>query len=98
MFTGIVEAVGRVESVTRDASGLRARFGGASFEGGLSTGESVAVSGVSLTVASVTKGSFMVALIPHTLKATTLGRLRAGDEVNLEADILAKYVKSLLKR
>jgi riboflavin synthase len=53
---------------------------------------SVAVDGVSLTVASCAGDRFTVALIPHTLAATTLGALAVGDRVNLEADILAKYV------
>lgn len=59
---------------------------------------SVAVDGVSLTVAGFGEGAFSVALIPHTLHATTLGSAAAGDVVNLEVDILAKYVESLLDR
>ena len=57
---------------------------------------SVAVDGVSLTVAEVTDDRFRVAVIPHTAEMTTLGRVRAGDRVNLEFDILAKYVERLL--
>lgn len=57
---------------------------------------SVAVDGVSLTVARRSEGEFCVALIPHTLAATTFGAARAGDRVNLEVDILAKYVESLM--
>ena len=53
---------------------------------------SVAVDGVSLTVVDVNETSFSVALIPHTLKNTTLGKLAVGDEVNLETDLLSKYV------
>jgi riboflavin synthase len=55
----------------------------------------VAVDGVSLTVAGCDRRAFEVALIPHTAAVTTLGRLQAGDAVNLEADILAKYVAAL---
>ncbi len=58
---------------------------------------SVAVDGVSLTVAKVEGDSFTIAVIPHTLKATTLSRLRAGDKVNLETDILAKYVEKFIQ-
>ena len=58
---------------------------------------SVAVDGVSLTVAAVGPDWFEVALIPHTLAVTTLGGLAAGGEVNLEADVLAKYVERLLQ-
>jgi riboflavin synthase len=53
---------------------------------------SIAVDGVSLTLVDVTEDRFSVALIPHTLQVTTLGRLRSGDPVNLETDLLAKYV------
>ena len=53
---------------------------------------SIAVDGVSLTLVDVELDRFSVALIPHTLWATTLGKLRIGDRVNLETDILAKYV------
>jgi riboflavin synthase len=56
---------------------------------------SVAVDGVSLTVAEVDGEGFAVALVPHTLAVTTLGALAAGDEVNLEVDVVAKYVERL---
>jgi len=59
---------------------------------------SVAVDGVSLTVVAVEDDRFRVAVIPHTAEMTTLGRLRPGDPVNLEFDILAKYVERLLQR
>jgi riboflavin synthase len=58
---------------------------------------SVAVAGVSLTLASVDPEGFTVALVPHTLDATTLRGLVAGDPVNLEADVLAKWVRHLLE-
>jgi riboflavin synthase len=56
---------------------------------------SIAVDGTSLTVAAVDDGGFAVVLIPHTLEATTLGSLEPGDPVNLEVDVLAKYVERL---
>jgi riboflavin synthase len=59
---------------------------------------SIAVEGVSLTIAALGEGSFSVALVPHTRAATTLGALAPGDEVNLEADVLAKHVARLLER
>lgn len=58
---------------------------------------SVAVDGVSLTLVDVEAERFSVALIPHTLGVTTLGRLRVGDAVNVETDVLAKYVESALR-
>jgi riboflavin synthase len=57
---------------------------------------SIAVDGVSLTVVDVTDDSFSVGLIPTTLQATTLGERHAGDRVNLETDVVAKYVERLL--
>ena len=54
---------------------------------------SITVDGVSLTVVEVENGRFSVALIPTTLRLTTLGRLRKGDRVNLETDVLAKYAR-----
>ena len=59
---------------------------------------SIAVDGVSLTVAGIDRRSFTVSLIPETLKRTTLGLLTAGARVNLEADLLAKYVERLVAR
>lgn len=56
---------------------------------------SIAVDGVSLTLVEVTDDQFSVALIPHTLSVTTLGQLAPGDSVNLETDVLAKYVERL---
>jgi riboflavin synthase len=58
---------------------------------------SVAVDGVSLTLVDVENDRFSVALIPHTLQVTTLGPLRVGDPVNLETDVLAKYVEQQLR-
>jgi riboflavin synthase len=57
---------------------------------------SIAVDGVSLTVASLAEGTFGVSLIPETLERTTLGRASPGDSVNLEVDVLAKYVERLM--
>ncbi len=58
---------------------------------------SVAVDGVSLTVTGVRDGRFGVALIPYTLEVTTLGRASTGDPVNLEVDVVAKYVEGFLR-
>ena len=58
---------------------------------------SVTVDGVSLTVAGLEESVFAVALIPHTLAVTTLGRRRAGDPVNLEMDVIGKYVRGFMQ-
>jgi riboflavin synthase len=58
---------------------------------------SIAVDGVSLTIVQPTPGEFSVALIPHTLQATTLGAVKPGARVNLEVDLVAKYVEGMVK-
>jgi riboflavin synthase len=94
---GHVDAVGRIRSVTPEDDGRRVWVDapeevlGYSLEKG-----SIAIDGVSLTVAALDESGFEVALIPHTLAVTTLGRLEPGDEVNLEPDVLAKVVERLL--
>jgi len=67
------------------------------YEGQVVEKGSVALDGVSLTVAAAGRGRFEVALIPHTLAVTTLGLRKAGDFVNFEGDILAKYVAALAR-
>ena len=59
---------------------------------------SVAVDGISLTVASVSKKYFRIWIIPHTFDVTVLRERKVGDAVNLEADILGKYVEKFLAR
>lgn len=58
---------------------------------------SITIDGVSLTIAALDERAFSVALIPHTLEITTLGLRKAGEVVNLEVDILSKYVEKLLR-
>jgi riboflavin synthase len=94
---GHVDAVGRVRSVEPEGEGRRIWVDAP--EGVLATTVekgSIAVDGVSLTVAALDDDGFAVALIPHTLALTTLGALEPGDAVNLEADVLGKYVERLL--
>jgi riboflavin synthase alpha subunit len=96
---GHVDGVGTVRSADAEGDGRRVWFDAPPellryvVEKG-----SVAVEGTSLTVADLDGAGFAVALIPHTLEATTLGALTPGDPVNLEADVLAKYVERLLPR
>ena len=59
---------------------------------------SISVEGVSLTIATLGEDSFTIALIPHTREATTLGSIAEGDDVNLEVDVVAKYVERLAAR
>ena len=94
---GHVDGVGRVASVDPERDGARVRIEASEellrycVEKG-----SITVDGVSLTVAGIDGTGFEVALIPHTLAETTLSRLAAGDNVNLETDVFAKYVEKLL--
>ena len=94
---GHVDGLGRVESVEPEEEGARMRVSAPPellrycVEKG-----SIAVGGVSLTISALDDGAFEVALVPHTLEQTTLGRAQAGDAVNLEVDILAKYVEKLV--
>jgi riboflavin synthase len=94
---GHVDAVGSVRSVTPEGDSRRIWVDapdtvlGYCIEKG-----SIAVDGVSLTVAALDDDGFEVAVIPHTMAVTTLGRLEPGDEVNLEADVLGKVVERLV--
>ena len=96
---GHVDGVGRVRALALEGESVRMFFDAPSevlrycVEKG-----SVAVEGVSLTITEVDRRGFGVALVPHTLAETTLGSLEPGAEVNLEADVLAKYVERLVAR
>jgi riboflavin synthase alpha subunit len=96
---GHVDATGVVEKLERAGDDVRfhVRCDPAFAELLVEKG-SVAIDGTSLTVVGVRDDGFDVALIPHTLEATTLGRRRAGERVNLEADVLGKYVKKYVER
>jgi riboflavin synthase len=93
---GHVDGVGTVVAVTPEGDGARIEIAAPELSRYLVEKGSIAVDGVSLTVAALTEDGFEVALIPHTLELTTLGGRVAGDLVNLEADVLAKYVEKLL--
>lgn len=96
---GHVDGTGRVRAVEQHGEDVRLFVDcGPEVAAYLVPKGSVAVDGVSLTVVGVGDSGFDVALIPHTLAATTLGERQPGDRVNLEADVLGKYVKRYLER
>ena len=101
LVLGHVDGVGTVDAVTRVESTARVRITlpGRELEPLLIPQGSVAVDGVSLTVAALGDLSFEVMLIPHTLAVTTLGRLESGQATNIEVDVIGKYlVRSLALR
>ena len=94
LVLGHVDGVGTVDAVTRVESTARVRvtLPSRDLEPLLIPQGSVAVEGVSLTVAALGDRSFEVVLIPHTLAVTTLGRLKPGQATNIEADVIGKYL------
>jgi riboflavin synthase len=95
---GHVDAIGTVRAVEPEGHGRRVWFDvPADVLRYLVEKGSITVDGVSLTVAELDDGGFAVALVQHTLEVTTLGSLAAGATVNLETDVLAKYVERLLR-
>jgi riboflavin synthase len=94
---GHVDGVGTVRAVLPEGDGRRLWFDApADLLRYVVEKGSIAVEGTSLTVAELDTCGFAVALIPHTLEATTFGALEPDDPVNLEVDVLAKYVERLL--
>jgi riboflavin synthase len=99
LVLGHVDGIGAVEVVTRVESTARVRIAlpGPALAPLLVPQGSVAVDGVSLTVAALENGAFEVMVIPHTLAMTTFGRLARGQAVNLEMDVIGKYVRRSLE-
>jgi riboflavin synthase len=96
---GHVDGVGSVRTVGEEGDGKRVWFDAPrELLRYVAEKGSIAVEGTSLTVADLDDEGFATALVPHTLAATTLGELAPGDAVNLEVDVLAKYVERLLPR
>jgi len=97
LVTGHVDAVGRIKEKRQEGNSWRVFIEApeTALRYVIKKG-SVAVDGISLTVADVDRTGFSIAMIPHTAKLTTLGFKSAGDSVNLETDIIGKYVERLL--
>lgn len=98
MVQGHVDGLGEVLSVTPDGAGHRLKIKPpAGIEHLIAPKGSISVAGVSLTVNEVDSDGFDVLVIPHTWAVTTLSRLKAGDKVNLEADMMARYAARLIE-
>ncbi|HEY5613227.1 MAG TPA: riboflavin synthase, partial [Lysobacter sp.] len=96
--SGHVDGVGRVLQVHDDARAQRWRFGApAALLRYVASKGSICVDGVSLTVNAVDEQGFEVALVPHTVAHTAFGETAVGDPVNLEVDLVARYVERLLQ-
>jgi riboflavin synthase len=99
LVQGHVDCVGTIGRVEKKASSwlISVRFPVAFNRYVIPVG-SVAIDGISLTVAACSAGTLTVSLIPHTLEKTTLGSVGKGDRVNLEFDLIGKYIEKLMQR
>jgi riboflavin synthase len=97
MVQGHVDGVGELVSVSAEGNAYRMRFRFPLELGRyIAMKGSITVDGISLTVAGLGEDWFEVAIIPHTWRETTLSELKDGDRVNLEVDVLAKYVERIM--
>jgi riboflavin synthase len=98
LVSGHVDAVGTLRGLAEDARSWRMEFElPADLSRFVAAKGSICINGVSLTVNNVAGLQFDVNIIPHTLAVTTLGGLRIGDEVNIEIDVVARYLERLLQ-
>lgn len=99
IIQGHIDGIGRVKKLKKDGNSrlITVQVNPSLIRYIVAKG-SIAINGVSLTVISATKNSFTVGIIPYTLQHTMFFTLKKGDSVNIEVDILAKYVENLLKK
>src|SRR5207253_1273807 len=97
MFTGIVEELGRVRDRVACGDGSRFTFEARTVTEDAKVGDSISVNGCCLTVVDVGEGWWRADAVAESLRRSNLGDLRAGDRVNLEVDVVAKYVERLLE-
>lgn len=97
LVTGHVDCVGRVKSLSQSGNAIMLELSIPAEHAALLVEKgSVAIDGISLTVNSVTADGFTVAVIPHTVKKTNLATVKPGRDVNIETDMIGKYVAKLL--
>jgi len=97
--TGHIDYKGKIESMIKGSEGIGVKiYLPEEFSNFVIKKGSVALDGISLTVAEVERKNFTVYLIPHTLKVTTLGNKKKGDSLNIETDLLAKYIAKHIQK
>ncbi len=98
IVSGHIDGTGKIKSIRQDGNAVWFEIStDKKILDGIVEKGSVAIDGISLTVADVTSNSFKVSIIPHTLKETVLGHRKNGDTVNLENDVVGKYVKKFVE-
>lgn len=97
IVSGHIDETGTIKTIKKDGNAIWFEIAASKdiLDGIVEKG-SIAIDGISLTIAAVDNVSFKVSIIPHTLKETVLGVKKVGDTVNLETDVIGKYVKKLL--
>lgn len=97
IVSGHIDGIGTIEKITRDGNAVRYQIAAErNIMRGIVEKGSIAIDGISLTVTKAETGRFEVSVIPHTLGETILAKKRQGDIVNLENDVIGKYVERLL--
>ena len=97
IVSGHIDGTGIIKNIRKDDNAVWFEIGAdKGILDGIVEKGSIAIDGISLTVAGISRQSFKVSIIPHTLKETVLGYKRVGDTVNLENDVIGKYVKKIL--
>ena len=97
IVSGHIDGTGLIKSIKKDGNAIWFEIAASrEITDGIVEKGSIAIDGISLTIAAVDNVSFKVSVIPHTLKETVLGVKKVGDTVNLETDVIGKYVKKLL--
>jgi len=98
IVSGHVDGIGKVVEKTADGRSIRFKFQAPdNLAKYIAEKGSICINGISLTVNSVDGAFFSVNIVPHTLQETTLGQTNAGDQVNLEVDLLARYLERLMQ-
>jgi riboflavin synthase len=96
--TGHVDCVGKIRDIRRSSAEVAVEISFPEEYSKLTADKgSITIDGISLTIGKAAKGSIVLYIIPHTLKMTTLGSRRAGDSVNIEFDLLSKYISGTVK-